>query len=62
MTDKAVRIFFSVGMVAGAALVTDLFLYELDGGRVTPLLIFVAACFVALVALGLFLIWRKDTP
>lgn len=60
MTDKTVRAFFSVGMVAVAALGADLFLYEMESGRATPLLIFVAACFVVLVGMGLFLIWRKD--
>ncbi len=61
MPDKAGRIFFSVGMVAVAALGADFFLYELEGGRVTSLLMFAAACFVALVGMGLFLIWQKRT-
>ncbi len=61
MRDKAGRIFYSVGMVAVAAIGADLFLYEMEGGRATPLIIFVAACFAVIVGLGLFLIWRKDT-
>ncbi len=61
MTDKAGRVFFSVGMVAVAALGADLFFYEMEGGRATPLLVFTAACFAVLVVMGLFLIWQKHT-
>ena len=61
MDDKIVKAFFSVGIISLAAIMTDLFLYEIEGGRATPLLVFTAACFAVLVVMGLFLIWRKHT-